>query len=144
MAILPIENYPDLLIEYGRASAWCNSVEDYLSLVILGKGGLNKANYKMTSQILEEMMFGKKIRLTQNILNNALIKKLWKLNDKRLILDHGITGEKVPIDNPALRTGKMVINHKSKEHIFDKKFLADIVRLAKEILEDLRKEPLTY
>lgn len=140
MSVLPIESYPELLTEYGRAFAWFNLAEYSLNIVMLVKGGLIKANVKMTNQLLDEMMFGKKIQLAKNFLDEAIIKKLWQLNDKRLILAHGVSGEKAPINNPTLKTGNIVIGHKQKEHVLDKKFLADAIKLAKEISEILRQE----
>lgn len=140
MSKLPIEDYPELLLEYGRAFAWLNTTEEYLNSILLVKAGLTKANRKTVNQILDEMMIGKKISLAADFLPKDVIKSLWKLNDKRVLLAHGITGEEVPADNPTLKTGKVFLHHKEKRHTFTKEFLVGIINLARELSERLRQE----
>ena len=137
---LPIEYYPELLLEYGRAFAWLNIAEAYLNLILLVKAGLAKANGKTVNQILDEMMIGKKISLAADFLPKGIIKSLWKLNNNRLLLAHGITGEEAPADNPTLKTGKMFLCHKQKRYNFTKEFLTETANLAKELSERLHQE----
>lgn len=140
MSKLPIEDCPELLLEYGRAFAWLNLAESYLNLILLVKAGLAKANGKTVNHILDEMMIGKKISLAAGFLPKDIVKSLWKLNNNRLLLAHGITGEEVPDDNPTLRTGKFSIHHKQKRHDFSKEFLTETINLAKELSEKLHQE----
>lgn len=137
---LPIEDYPDLLLEYGRAFAWLNLSESYLNLILLVKGGLTHANAKTVNQILDEMMLGKKISLASEFLPQDIVKRLWKLNNHRVLLAHGITGEEAPADNPTLRTGEISIQHKQKKQEFTKPFLNETIDLARELSEQLYQE----
>ncbi|MFA6528152.1 MAG: hypothetical protein WCT46_01270 [Candidatus Gracilibacteria bacterium] len=143
MSKLPIENHPELLQEYGRAIAWFNMAESYLNMVLLVKGGLIKSNVKLVNQILDGMMVGKKISLAGTFLRDELIKKLWKLNSNRVLLAHGVTGEKVPSDNPKFKTGQFSIQHNQKDYPFTKEILAETINLAKELSVELHKEVIS-
>jgi len=140
MSRLPIEDYPELLLEYGRAFAWLNITEDHLNSILIVKAGLGRANGKTVTQILDDMMVGKKISLASDYLPKNTVKRLWQLNDRRLLLAHGTTGEEVPADNPSLKTGKLSIQHKQQKCDFSKPFLNETITLAKEIAEELHQE----
>lgn len=140
MSRLPIEDYPELLLEYGRAFAWINITEDHLNSILIVKAGLGKANGKTVTQILDDMMIGKKIRLASDYLPKDIEKRLWQLNDCRLLLAHGTTGEEAPADNPLLKTGKLTIQHKHKKCDFSKTFLNETITLSKQISEELHQE----
>jgi len=76
------------------------------------------------------MMIGKKISLPADFLPKDLIKSLWKLNNNRLLLAHGITGREVPGNNPTLRTGQHFYITNKDPTIFTKDFLTKIINLA--------------
>lgn len=137
---LPIEDYPELLLEYGRAFAWLNLSESYLNLILLVKGGLSHADNKTVTTILDEMMLGRKISLASEFLPKEIVKSLWKLNDNRVLLAHGITGEEAPADNPTLRTGKLSIQHKQRKQAFTKPFLTETTDLARKLSAQLHEE----
>jgi hypothetical protein len=68
------------------------------------------------------MMIGKKISPAADFLRKDLIKSLWKLNNNRLLLAHGITEKEVPASNRTLRTGQLFLYHKQGPTIFQKIF----------------------
>lgn len=83
------------------------------------------------------MLFGRKIALTENLLDSTLRNNLDNLNKRRLFLAHGICGEEVPANNPQNRTGKIVISHKDKEEVLNVNFLDATVTLAQQISQQL-------
>lgn len=135
---LPIESYPELMQEYGRAMAWINMIDYLLNLVIRVRGNLLNSDYELVGKILDDMIFGRKIAITENIIDSKIRKKLNTLNEKRLFLAHGITGEEVPADNPSQKTGKLIINHKKKQVLLDKDFLDDTTKIAQELSHQLQ------
>ena len=130
--ILPIEAHQDLLQEYGRALAWINMVEFDLNWLIKIKGKLIEADFKIVDDILNDMMIGKKIRIAEQFIDKKIIADLGQLNERRLILVHGISGANK-------ETGEMSIEHKKKEQPLTKKFLEDTTVKAKLISEELSK-----
>ncbi|PIZ93866.1 MAG: hypothetical protein COX82_01830 [Candidatus Magasanikbacteria bacterium CG_4_10_14_0_2_um_filter_41_10] len=139
---LPIEEYPELLTEYGRAFAWLNSMEDYLNIILLIKGRFQHIDVSLKNTILDEMMMGKKITLCEPYLSNTgkLVSKLRQLNDDRVLLAHGITGEQVDIKAPMVNTGNILIMHKQKQHPFTEEFLQSICQRARDISIELHKQ----
>ena len=95
---------------------------------------------KIVDKILDELMMGKKINIAKEYLSDSLIKKLWKLNNNRILLAHGVVSEENCGNNLVARTGKLIINHKQKKISFSKKFLEETVELAKEVLDELQEE----
>jgi hypothetical protein len=130
--ILPIEAHPDLLREYGRALAWISMVEFDLNWLIKIKGKLIEADFKMVDDDLDNMIIGKKIKIAEQFIDKKIISDLWQLNDRRLILVHGISGANT-------ETGEMSIEHKKKEQPLTNKFLEDTTEKAKMISEELSK-----
>lgn len=139
---LPIEDYPKLLIEYGRAFACLNSMEMYLNLILLVKGKFQNVDVMLLNKILDEMIIGKKITLCEPYLSNTgkLVSKLRQLNDDRVLLAHGITGEQVDIKDPMVNTGNILIMHKQKQHPFTEEFLQSICQRARDISVELHKQ----
>jgi len=134
---LPIEDYPDLLKAYGCAMAWINMVDFQLNLAIRVKGKFLTADYSVVKKIFDDMLFGRKIALTENLFDSTLRKNLDNLNKRRLFLAHGISGEEVPASNPQNRTGKIVISHKHKEEVLNIDYLEATVTLARQISQQL-------
>ncbi len=128
------------MLEYGRAFAWLNLAESYLNLILLVKAGLTHANAKTVNQILDEMMIGKKISLASDFLPQDIVKRLWELNNYRLFLAHGITGEEVPANNPYFKDYKNIYSAQTKKQEFSKPFLTKIINLARELSEQLHQE----
>ena len=64
---------------------------------------------------------------------------MWRLNDNRILLAHGVVSEEVS-DNIAIGTRKLLINHKHKKAPFDISFLEETFELAKETLDELQEE----
>lgn len=135
---LPIEKNEKLLTEYGRVFAYINIVEGNLDIFIECQSGL-MTDYKIIYKILDELMMGKKINIAQEFLSKDLIKKLWRLNDNRILLAHGVVSEE-SYDNSVNGMGKLLINHKHKKAPFDMKFLEETFELAKETLDELQEE----
>ena len=136
--VLPIENDEKLLTEYGRVFAYINIVEGNLDLFIGCQFGV-MTSHKIIYNILDELMMGKKINIAKEFLSKDLIKKLWRLNDARILLAHGVVIEEAS-GNPIVGTGKLLINHKHKEYPFDMQFLGETFELAKETLDELQEE----
>lgn len=131
---LPIEDHPDLLQEYGRALACINIVEKMVN-------GLIKEKDTTRDYVeLEGKNFAPKIRdiKNNNWLEDNLVQRLFDLNDARVTLAHGISGEKVDPSNPDIRSGKFVISHKG-EKLFNKTWLEGISNEAKELTWELYK-----
>ena len=137
--ILPIEENDKLLIEYGRIFAYINIIEGNLDLFIICKSGLITTNNKMIDKILDELMMGKKINIVKESLSKGLIKKLWKLNENRILLAHGVVS-KESSDDSVIATEKLIINHKHNKIPFDIQFLEKTFELAKETLDELQEE----
>ncbi len=131
--LLPIEAHLDILQEYGRALAWINMVEFELNLLIKIKSKLIHANSEIVDDILDDMMIGKKIRIAEKFINKKIINGLWELNNRRLLLAHGLSGENFD-------TGEISIKHKKNEQPITKQFLEDTTEKAKQISEELFKE----
>jgi len=135
---LPIEKNEKLLTEYGRVFAYINIVKGNLDIFIRCQSGL-MAGDKIIYKILDELMMGKKINIAKEFLSKDLIKKLWRLNDSRILLAHGVVSEEAS-GNPVIGTGKLSINHKHKKTPFDTKFLKETFELAEETLDELQEE----
>ena len=135
---LPIEKDEKLLTEYGRVFAYINIVEGNLDLFIIYKSGLMTGD-KIIYKILDELMMGKKISIAKEFLLKDLTKKLWRLNDNRILLAHGVVSEEAS-GNPIIGTGKLSINHKQKKYSFDIKFLEETFKIAKETFEEIQEE----
>jgi len=136
--VLLVEKDEKLLTEYGRVFAYINIVEGNLDIFISCQSGLT-TDSKIIYKILDELMMGKKINIAKEFLSKDLIKKLWRLNDNRILLAHGVVSEEVS-DNIAIGTGKLLINHKHKKTPFDISFLEETFELAKETLDELQEE----
>lgn len=136
--VLPIEKDEKLLTEYGRVFAYINIVEGNLDIFISCQSGL-MTDGKIIYKILDELMIGKKINIAKKFLSKDLIKKLWRLNDNRILLAYGVVSEEVS-GNIAIGTGKLSINHKHKKTPFDISFLEETFELARETLDELQEE----
>lgn len=136
----PIEKFPGLLQEYGRAIVWFNLVELGLDSLLRGRGGLGR----LSKLILNDMMVGKKISLIENaeLLDKKIISDLRKLSDRRTELAHGTTGERVLMTDPKTSTEVFSISHKGKEIPLTKEYLEETTNLARELAETLRQELL--
>ena len=127
---LPIEEHLEIMTEYGRAFAYLNLLDSTLNLVLSTKGELRNAHMLMVNEILDEMMMGKKIKLAERFLSKNLIDNLWKLNDQRVLLAHGITGG----------GNELTIFHKRKAEPFTKAFLIKISESAKTLHDQIIQE----
>lgn len=138
MPSLPIESYPELLQEYGRAFALSNHVESTLDEVLLIKGGLASKNPAIGRAILDETLLGKKIKLAENILPSNLSSDLWKLNSQRILMAHGVASIDYAAQNPT--SGTTVIVHKQEAHSFTVNSLKETSELARELRIKLMQE----
>jgi hypothetical protein len=138
MTHLRIEDYPEILQEYGRALACINSVEWHLNLLIIEKGRSLSGHTGFINALLEETFLGKKIELAKKcrLISQKLSSKIHRLNDDRLMLAHGVIGEINDPDHLTSRSGKFDITHKGQKP-FSKSLLEDITKRAKEIMEEL-------
>lgn len=133
LRLLPIEAFPDLLFEYGRALAWINMAEFELNLLIKVKTKLIRADHEIVDNLLDDMMIGKKISLAQQFLSKKLISDLWELNNRRLLLAHGLSGQN-------MNTGELSIKHKKVEQQITKPYLEETTKKAQLVSEELEKE----
>ena len=78
------------------------------------------------------MMLGQKIGLAQKFLSKKLVSDLWKLNEKRVLLAHGIT---MVGDNDSI-----AIAHKQNFTDLSKEFLSGTVNFAKALYERIMQE----
>lgn len=124
---LPIERKPIILQEYGRAFACINLVETGVNSILQSLAG-----FKNPDPELDEMTLGKKIRLAKDLLPKDLVSDLWKLNDNRLLLAHGIT---MVGDNDSI-----AISHKQTVKELSEGFLNETTNLAKALHERIIQE----
>lgn len=127
---LPIEDYPDLLQEYGRAFAWINVVEFTLDNFLLWKIRPKETDSKITRRMLDKMTLGKKISFVseKGYLKEEIIKDLWELNRFRISLAHGISS--------ASTISLFHENNKGEKYIEEYKFsklLPETIKLAKNL-----------
>lgn len=141
MSYLPIEESEELLTEYGRAFALINAVESSLDLLLKIKYNLYKSN-TIINKFLNEIMMGKKISIIKelHLIPETLVKDLYKLNDFRILLAHGITSERMLMKDINKSTRKLFIKHKNKEELLNNEFFNKIIVLSRSILDRLRKE----
>lgn len=138
--MLNIEKYPKMLQEYGRAIAWINVVEEYLKYVILTIVTFpGSYTQEILSEILDDMMLGKKITLIEKIKKEKLfptkiIKDLRKLNDRRIVLVHG------DISSLKIKGVEYLIKmHKGKHIDLTKDYLEGTTAIAKNIIVEFSK-----
>ena len=129
---LPIERKPEILQEYGRAFACINLVESGINTVLSHKGKFSQADPELTLILFDQMMLGQKIGLAQKFLSKKLVSDLWKLNEKRVLLAHGIT---MVGDNDSI-----AIAHKQNFTDLSKEFLSGTVNFAKALYERIMQE----
>lgn len=90
MYTLPIEHNKDLLLQYGRAFAWINLVDNALTGLIVYKLIKEEEVWEFSKKVSKKMM-GKKIELLKPVVEEALYSKLSELNERRIKLAHGVT-----------------------------------------------------
>lgn len=139
MTKIPLEDQPKLAEKYGIAFAWFNLAEESLKWAMLTKSKLTSNVPKIITELFDNQMFGQKIRLSEGMFDSSLAKKLWQLNNIRLLLAHGITGETANIgpDKKPIFTGEITITHKGKDTQLNEEFLDSAIALAKEVSDQL-------
>jgi hypothetical protein len=146
------DDNPDLLLEYGRAFAWLNSVESILNFVIWSylthavtikiTGGIHDES-GIVNQMMDDMMLGKKIKLLEKVLNKELIKDLWELNESRILLAHGVFERLSVIDENDIEVPLApIFAHKKTVKPLSVNFFKSITQKAEDIYKRLWVEYL--
>lgn len=130
---IPLEDSHELLIEYGRAVGWINMIEFEVEMLVRFKGKIPQGELKTYKKYLAGLTLGKKIPLLTKIIDSEIIDRLKKLNDKRIILTHGVTGILVNNTNGKTTHIGFTLEHKGVEHKLTPDFLKVITRECKEI-----------
>lgn len=130
---LPIESKPELLQEFGRAFAYLINVEGAIGTAIRTKGELKNKPRERRLELSDQMTLGMKIKSVEKMFSEKLINELKELNEKRILLAHGVImkGE----------DESLLIDHKLKCRELDKEFLIDIINsskiLRKKVIEEI-------
>lgn len=132
-----IEKNPKVLREYGRAVAHINAVEFLLTIVITQKAGISE---KAADALFSDMMIGKKIEIVKKLklVDSHIVKHLWKLNEKRKLLAHGVTS--VTIEWERAMKDQVDIVYKKQKKPLTEEFLSETTNGAKEIFVKLFEE----
>lgn len=135
--MLPIESNQEVLTEYGRAFAWINSTEFMLEQVILYKGKINLLDEALRKKIIGGKTLGQKIELSSSIVDTGLVKKLKSLNQKRVVLAHGVLGQKVTITSKEIITGDHTAGKGDKVLVLSIESLKEVIDLARSVNSEL-------
>lgn len=138
----PIENNPELLLEYGRAFYCINWVEFLLEKLILSRGKLNLIDSEIRKKLIDRKTLGQKIELSSSLLEVGLVEELKFLNEKRNLIAHGTVSKvlasfNTKINQVEIQPGDYLLGNNGKKEIITSDSLKEISKLAKSVASKL-------